>query len=79
MREAGLVVDDLPKVQSHHHTTTQHSIHYLDEDLRMPLNFHGIFSYFSSKKPSVSVLNHYDNKILFLTTFNINHHNKTYS
>ena len=50
-----------------------------DEDLRMTLRFHVIFSYVPSKKPLVIVLNDYDNKILFLTTRNVNPHNKIYS
>ena len=79
MREAGLTVDDLPKVQSLNPTKHHHSIHFPDENLRIPLRLHGVFSYFPSKKPLVGVLNDYNNKILFLTTGNINPHNKIYS
>ena len=78
-REAGLVVDDLPKLQSLNPTKHHHSIHFPNENLRTPLRLHGIFSYFSSKKPLVGVLNDYNNKFLFLTTGNINPHNKIYS
>ena len=45
----------------------------------MTLMLHGIFSYFQSKKPPLSVLNEYDNKTLFLTTGRINMHNEKYS
>ena len=65
MRETGLVVDDVHKVQSQHPAKHHHVIHFTDEDLRIPLRLHGFFSYFSSKNPSVSALNEYDNKILF--------------
>ena len=75
MGEAGLVVDYLPKVQSLYPTKHNHSTYFTDEHLRVPLILHVIFSYIPSKKSSVSVLHDYDNKILFLTTGNINPHN----
>ena len=79
MREDILVVDNLPMVQLQHPTKYHHSTHFSDEDLLIPLSFHVIFSYFTSKNPFVSKLNGYDNEILFLTTGNINPHNKIYS
>ena len=79
VREAGLVVEDLPKVQSLNPTKHHHSMHFSDENLRIPLRLHGIFSYFPSKKPLVSVLNDYCNKMLFLATGNVNQHIKIYS
>ena len=79
MREAGLVVDDLPKVQSLNPRKHYHSMPFPDENLRMPLRLHKIFSYFPSKKPLVCALNYYNDKILFLTTGNVNPHNKIYS
>ena len=76
MREADIIVDDLPKVQSLYPIKHHHSTHFPDENLRMPLRLHGMFSYFSSKKPLIGVLNDYNNNILFLTTGNINPHHK---
>ena len=77
-REASLVVDDQPKVQSNHPTRHHHSIHFSDEDLRMHLMLHGIFSYFPSKKSLLSVLNDHDNKMLLLRIGSINPNNKIY-
>ena len=65
MREAGFIVDDLSKEQSLNPTKDHHSTHFTDENLRMSLRLHGMFSYFPSKKPLVSVLNDINNKILF--------------
>ena len=79
MREACLIVDDLPKGQSINPTEHYPSMHLPDELLYMPLRSYGIFSYFQSKKPLVSVLNDYNNRLLFLTTVNINSHNEIYS
>ena len=79
MKEACVLVENSPKVQSKDPTKHHHSTHFTDEDLRMHLMFHGIFSYFSSKKPLLSVLNNYDNKILFLKTDNVNPYNAIYS
>ena len=79
MNEAGLIVDYLTKVKSKHPTKYHHSMCFLDEDLRMPLSLHGVFSCFPSKNPSASASNDYENKILFLTTGNVNPHSKIYS
>ena len=37
MREAGLIVDDLLQVQSLNPTKNHHSMHFPDENMRMPL------------------------------------------
>ena len=79
MREAGLIVGDLLKVQSLNPKKYHHSTHFPDENLRMPLRLHGVFSCFPSKKPLVSLLNYFYNNILFLTTGKINQHNEIYS
>ena len=42
MREEGVVVDDLPKVQSLNPTKHHNLTHFPDENLRMPLRLHGI-------------------------------------
>ena len=70
--ESVLVVDDRSKEKLQHPTKHHHSTHVTGEDLRMPLRLHIMFSYFPSKKPLVSALNDYDNKILFLITDNVN-------
>jgi len=78
MREAGLVVDDVPKVQSTNLTMQHHSTYFPEENLRIPLGLHGIFSYFPSSQPSLDVLNDNNFKVLFLTIGQIDPHNKIY-
>ena len=54
----------MPKVQSNHPTKYHHSMYFPDEDLRMPPSLHGVFSFFSSKKPLASSLNEHDKKYI---------------
>ena len=51
MREAGIQVNDVPKIHVDDPTVEDHSIYFKDFDLRIPLSLWGIFSYFSSRKP----------------------------
>ena len=78
MREAGLVVDDVPKVQSTNPTMQHHSMHFPEDNLRIPLRQCEIFSCFPSSKPSLHVLNDNNVKCLFLTIGLIDPHSKTY-
>ena len=80
LREAGLIVDDVPKSQAASPTIHHHSIYFPDEKFRIPLLLHGIFSYFPSKKPSTNVLSlTNNNNVLFLTSGSINPHSKIFS
>ena len=76
IREAGLLVDDVPKVQTSNPTMQHHSTHSPEEILRIPLGLHGIFSYFPSSKPSLDVLNDKNIKVLFLTIGQIDPYSK---
>ena len=78
-KEKGLVFDNLPKLKSLNPTKHHYSTHFPDVNLQMPLMLYGICSCFPSKKPLIGVLNDHDDKILFLTTYNVNTHNKIYS
>jgi hypothetical protein len=52
MREAGIKVNDTPKIQTSNPTEEDHSIYFLDNDFRIPLSLWGVFSYFNTSKPS---------------------------
>ena len=52
MREAGVIVKDTPKIHIDMPTKEDHFIYFKDEDLRIPLSLHGIFSYFPSRSPT---------------------------
>ena len=66
-REASLVVDDIHKVQSTNPTTYHHSMQFPEDNLRIPLGLHEIFSCFTSSKPSLDAMNDNNIKVLFLT------------
>ena len=56
MREANLVVNDIPKIQVDNPDETDHSIWFADSEFRITLSLQGIFSYFPSRKPTQSEL-----------------------
>ena len=49
MREAGLVVNEVPKIQSPDPDENTHSIYDPESKLRIPLKLNGIFSYFDCR------------------------------
>ncbi len=49
MREAGLAVNDKPKIHCENPSVEDHSIYCGDHDLRIPLQLEGIFSYFPTR------------------------------
>ena len=64
MREAGIELNDVPKIHVPHAEAKDHSIYFKEVDLRIPLSLWGIFSYFTSRKPSEKELEECD-KIFF--------------
>ena len=68
MREAGLIVNDIPKIQCIDPGIEDHSIYSREDDLRIPLKLRGVFSYFTTRKLSqeeISYSEAYD--IVFFT------------
>ena len=52
LREAGLQVNERPKIHTEDPTTDDHSIMFPTTDFQIPLQLFGIFSYFSMTKPT---------------------------
>lgn len=52
MREAGIKVDEIPKIHTPDPTEETHSIYFENQKFRIPLSLWGIFSYFPTSKPS---------------------------
>ena len=73
MREAGLIVNTLPKCQAQGQgiepTEDHHSIYFKNDKLRIPLDLWGIFSYFATELPTEEQLIECSNKdkVLLLT------------
>ena len=62
--EAGIVVNDTPKIQLYYPSIDDHSIYFPGENFRIPLSLWGVFSYYTTSKPSVETLNACDGVFL---------------
>ena len=51
LREAGFLVNDVPRIRCQDVTKDSHSIISDDGDLKIPLRLHGVFSYFPTFRP----------------------------
>ena len=52
-REAGYIVNDVPRIHCNPVTNESHCIVSKDRSLRIPLQLHGVFSYFDTFRPDV--------------------------
>ena len=52
MREAGIEVNEVPKIHAIEPSIEHHSIYFRQDNLRIPLALWGIFSYFPTRKPT---------------------------
>ena len=66
MSEAGLKVNDTPKIHVENPQVEDHSIYFPKEDVRIPMELSGIFSCFPTCKPSAQDLEECEN-VLTLT------------
>ena len=78
MREAGIMVNDTPKIQLVDPDVTSHSINFAESDLRIPLSLWGVFSYLPTIKPSAKMLNECE-EVYMLTPSRWNPHNHAYA
>ena len=65
MREAGLIVNDVPKIHKENPEVDDHSVIFPDIDLSIQLQLNGIFSYFHVRMPLANEIEHCDK--VFLT------------
>ena len=68
MREAGLVINDTPKIHVVDPGVEYHSIYFPESKYQIPLSLSGIFSYFPSSKPSIFNLNSAEEDSIFILT-----------
>jgi hypothetical protein len=57
MREAGVLVSDVPKIHSIDPSINDHMLLFPDDDLRIHMSLRGIISYFPTRKPSIQEFN----------------------
>ena len=56
MREAGVVVNDKPKIHTEDPTVNDHALIFGETGFRIPLSIHSIFSFFQTTKPTTKEL-----------------------
>ena len=56
LREAGITINEVPKIHVSSPTEENHSIMFHETNFRIPLSVYGTFSYFSTSKPSTKDL-----------------------
>ena len=78
MREVGIEVNDVPKIQVGDPSKRDHSIYFKETGFRIPMALWGTFSYFPSSKPTVEELQASDD-IYLLTPSRFNPHNDGYA
>ena len=57
MREAGITVNDTPKIHLEDPDVSDHSILFEESKVRLPLSLRGVFSYLPTTKPTADMLN----------------------
>jgi hypothetical protein len=56
MREAGIVVNETPKIHVNHPTVEDHSVYFEESNFRIPMALWGTFSYFPTSAPMTDKL-----------------------
>ena len=56
LREAGIQINDVPKIHVTSPSEEHHAIIFQETDFRIPLTLHGTFSYFPTSKPTTQEL-----------------------
>lgn len=68
MREAGIEVNDRPKIQSKEPSIEDHSLYFPEAELRIPLSLSGVFSGFVTSKPDIATLESCDDVYMLTPT-----------
>ncbi len=79
MREAGIVVNDTPKIHVNDPTVEDHSIYFEETNFRIPMALWGTFSYFPTRAPTNDELDACDDVYLLTPNGIWNPHSDSYS
>ncbi len=79
MREAGIVVNDTPKIHMNDPTVEDHSIYFEETNFRIPMALWGTFSYFPTRAPTNDELDACDDVYLLTPNGIWNPHSDSYS
>ena len=78
LREIGVTVNDVPKIHKEEPTVDDHAITFVETGFWIPLSLWGIFSYFSTSKPTHDDLLN-QNEVYILSPATWNPHSDAYS
>lgn len=78
MREAGIEVNDTPKIQKNDPGVEDHSIYFPSTNFRIPLSLWGVFSFFPTSKPTEDMVIECE-EVYVLTPENWNPHSSAYA
>ena len=78
LREAGIKLNDTPKIQTDEPTIDEHSLFFPETGFRIPLSLWGTFSYFPTCKPTATMMQTSD-EIYMLTNDQFNPHDDSYA
>ena len=67
MRLTGIEVNECPKFLARNPTEADHSLLFLDHDIRIPLQLEGIISYISTRIPTRNELADHEGQYLLMT------------
>ena len=68
LREAGIEVNDRPKIQSKEPSIEDHSLYFPEAEFRIPLSLSGVFSGFVTSKPDLATLESCDDVYMLTPT-----------
>jgi hypothetical protein len=78
LRQAGTVLRETPKIHVDEPTVADHSITFPETGFRIPMSLWGVFSYFSTSKPTVTTMTESD-EVYLLTPPDFNPHDDAYA
>ena len=78
LRQAGVMVNDTPKIQVNEPTIDDHSILFTETGFRIPLLLWGIFSYFPTSKPTELMMKECED-VYLLTPTRFNPHDDAFA
>ena len=78
LRQAGIVVKETPKIHVDEPTAEDHSMTFPETGFRIPLSLWGVFSYFSTSKPTTTMMRESE-EVYLLTPPDFNPHDDAYA
>ena len=79
MREAGVIVNDTPRIHVDDPTNEDHTLYFPEEKVRIPLYLSGIFSYFETSLPTEEECEECEEALLLTPIFQWDPHNPAYA